>query len=216
MKKRKHVAAIFVFNENVSQMLTDAGAFYKAISTPPGNTHVVIPTTQMATAQKNILLASAAEGATKTRTKGTADARDTVVANVVTDIRGFVLIVQAAANAAPDEVTATQIVTECGLITKAKAVHVKKDFEVKNDDTEAGMLDFAFKAAGKGIKASYEIQESTDGINFTSIKSSPTSRFKLAHGKAPGTRMIYRGRIVLSEKKGKEQAWITAPAIYVL
>ena len=77
-------------------------------------------------------------------------------------------------------------------------------------------IDIIFKAAAQGLKATYEIQESTDGTNFTTVKTTSSSRSKHTHGKAPGTRMIYRGRIVLSEKNGKEQAWIVAPAIYVL
>jgi len=216
MNKRKHVAAIFPFTENVSQLLTNVKAFYTTVSTAPGNTHVTIAATTMGTAQTNLTKALSAEAAVKTRTIGTSSARDAILATVITDVRSFVLLVQASANLAPDEVTATQIVTECGLKTRADAVRVKKDFEVRNDDNEAGVIDFIFKAAGQGIRATYEVQESTDGITFTTVKTSPTSSSKYTHGKAAGTRMIYRGRLVLSEKNGNEQAWIVAPAIYVL
>jgi hypothetical protein len=216
MIKKKHVAAIFYFEENVSQLLTDVTTFYTALGKAPGNTHVTIAANTLTTAQGNVTKALAAEAAVKTRTAGTADARNTILATVITDVRSFVLLVQAAANLAPDEVTATQVVTECGLTTRAQAVRVKKDFEVVNDDTQAGVLDITFKAAGQGLAATYEVQESADGTTFTTIKTTPGSRSTYTHGKAPGTRMFYRGRIVLSEKNGGEQVWITAPAIYVL
>src|ERR1035437_1432012 len=137
MNKRKHVAAIFQFVENVSQLLSDVTTFYTAISNPPGNTHVTIAAATITTAKNNVIKALAAEAAVKTRTIGTSSARDAILATVITEVRSFVLLVQASANLAPDEVVATQIVTECGLTTRADAVRVKKDFEVRMDDTAA-------------------------------------------------------------------------------
>jgi len=65
-----------------------------------------------------------------------------------------------------------------------------------------------FKAAARGARACYELQESTDGINFVTVKVSPDSHYKYAHGKAEGTKIWFRGRLSLSEKMGGAQTWL--------
>lgn len=207
MKKKKHVNAIFYYSDNVSQLLTDALAFYTAISTPPGNGAVTIPSATITAAQGRVATARAAEGNVNTRTIGAAGARDIAVQAVITDIQNFVAIVQTAANNAPNETAATTIVTECGLHTKKQPSKTKPGFAVKNDATTAGLVDFIYKAAAKGLKACYETQESTDNVNWVTVKTSPDARYTYTHGKPSGTKLYFRGRMILSELKGGAQAW---------
>lgn len=208
MKKRKKVSAIFVYNENVSQFLTDALAFIIALSTAPGNTVVTIAAAAITAARNHITTAQTAETNVASRTIGTAGTRDVAVNQVVTDVQNFVAIVQTAANNAPDVVTATTIVTECGLVTRKPTVKSKPSFAAKNDGTVSGQFDFTYKAAGKGVHACFETQESLDNITWVTIKTSPDSRYTFVHGKPVGTKVWLRGRMILSEKKGGAQAWM--------
>lgn len=215
MKRKKHLIAIFIFVENVSQLLTNALTFMKALITAPGNTFVSIPSTTITTMQNHITAAQTAETAVATGLHGTAEARDVAVGLVLTDVRNLVAIVQTAANNAADEVAAKNIITNCGLTVKKDAIKTKSDFTAENDTTSAGTLIFTFKAAGKGISAAYEIQESTDGSNYVTIKVTPDSRIRYKHGKVAGAKMNYRGRVCFSEKKGGAQKWITLSPIFV-
>jgi hypothetical protein len=215
MKKPQHTNAIFIYNENVTQMLSDALAFYIAISTAPGNTWVTIAAATIAAAKGRITTAQTAETNTKTRAIGTADARNIAVKAVDTDVQNFVAIVQTAVNNAPDAVTAATIVHECGLHTREITILTKGDFKITNDGTTSGVVDIVFKAAHKGYHACYELQESTDGITFITVKVSPDSRYKYTHGKAIGTKLWFRGRISLSEKRGGAQVWMAPTDTFI-
>ena len=216
MSKRKHVNAIFTFSKNVSQFLTDAQTFYTAISTAPGSAYVTVTPAAITAAQAKITAARTAESAVGTGAMGLAAARDLAVGLVEADVRNFVMVVQAAANNALDVATATTIVTECGLNTRRISPKTKNDFEVVNDTVSAGVLDVVFKAADRGGRSCYETQMSTDNVNWTTVKISPDSRIAFSHGAASGTKLYFRGRVILSERNGGAQAWITPPSAYVL
>jgi hypothetical protein len=215
MKKRKHIIAIFIYDENVSQFLSDALTFYTTISTPPGNALVSIAAASVTTAQTHVATARSAEAIVATGLHGSAAARDLDVAIVQTDVRNFVAIVQTAVNNAPDDLTALAIIKECGLHTRKLNSKTKAGFDVQNDETSAGTLDFIFKAAAKGLKVSYEVQESIDTISWLTVKVTPDSSSTYVHGKAAGAKLYYRGRIILSGKKGGAQAWMSPPATYI-
>lgn len=215
MSKRKHVKAIFTFSKNVSQFLTDAQTFYTAISTAPGSGYVTVTSASITTAQGRITAARTAESAVGTGAMGLAAARDLAVGLVEADVRNFVMIVQAATNNALDVATATTIVTECGLNTRKAASKTKNDFEVVNDAQSAGVLDVVFKAVGNGKNACYETQMSTDNINWATVKISPDSRITLPHGSVSGSKLYFRGRVILSERNGGPQSWITPPSAYI-
>ncbi len=215
MKKPQHTTAYFIFDDNVSQMLSDVLAFLTAISTAPGNTWVTIAAAAIAATKTKITTAQTAESNTKTRAIGMANARDLAVEPVVIDVQNYVAVVQTAVNNAPNKATALTIIRECGLHSKLPVIINKNDFKVTNNTTTNGMVNIVFKAAGEGIHACYEIQESIDGINFTPAKVSPDSRYKYAHGKAAGTKLWFRGRISLSEKRGGAQLWLTPAVAFI-
>ena len=215
MSKRKHVNAVFATSENVSQFLTDALTFYTAISTPPGSTAVTITPAAITAAQGRVATARTAESAVGTGTMGLAAARDIAVAAVETDVRNFTALVQIAANSAVDAATATTIITECGLVTKKIGSKTKDGFSVALNSTTAGLLDLVFKAPVKNVKASYETQQSVDNLNWVTVNVSPDSRNTYAHGMASGTKLYFRGRVILSVKKGGAQAWLTPSISFI-
>ena len=216
MTKRKHVNALFTFNKNVSQELTDALAFYLAISTAPGNAWVTIAPALISAAQGRVASARAAETAVATGAIGLASARDLAVGLVEADVRNFVMTVQAAANNALDVATAKTIVTECGLTTKKISSKTKAAFDVVLNGTTAGLLDIIFKAANSANRSCYETHMSTDNVTWTSIKVTPDSKTSYMHGMAPVTKLYFRGRVILGEKKGGAQAWLIPHSVYIV
>ncbi|MHB8259878.1 MAG: hypothetical protein ACYDCN_02825 [Bacteroidia bacterium] len=216
MKKRKHVNAIFWYAVNVSQFLNDAWAFFSKLTTAPGNTHVTVSPTLLAAMQGRITAARTAEANTTTRARGTANTRNTAVDLVIADVQTMEALVQTPVNAATDVLTAETIVTDCGLHTRKKTVKTKPDISVANDTSTNQEIDVAFKAAPNGIKCSYQLDISLDGIIFTLGKVSPDSRYKYVHTHPVGTKLWTRGRLNFSEKKGGEQAYIypTVPFLH--
>jgi hypothetical protein len=227
-KKPEHVEAIFDYSENVPQLLSDAITFYTAIAPAgaisagslagAGATYAAIPVASITTALAHVASCRTAESAAATRAIGTAPARDLALAPVLVDIHNFVATIQIVVNNAPNAETAKAIVAACGLHTRKETPRTKAGFDVKNDPTSVGMLDFAFKAALRGVRACYEIQQSTDNINWITIKITPESRTTYMHGMPSGTKLYFRGHIILGDKNGGVQAWLTPATafLYVL
>jgi len=215
MKKAAHVNAIFSYDDNVDIFLDDALAFYTALFNSPGNTHVTIPIATQSSVQGRLTTATGSQSAVKTRTKGLAATRNVDVQAVITDVQNFVAQVQTAVNNAPNALTAIKIVLDCGLFTRKITSKTKPPYNVEADKTTAGEFDIIFKAAARGVHACYETQESTDGINFVTVKTSPDSRYVYIHGKPSGTKLWFRGRVILSDKKGGAQAWLSTHAGYI-
>jgi hypothetical protein len=170
----------------------------------------------MTAAQTHVTTAAAAETATNSGADGSVAARDIAVAAVETDVRNFVMLVQAVTNNAMDTATATAIITACGLSLPKVGVRTKAEFAVKNIAMSPGNISLVFKAAPKGTRANYEVQESTDGATYTTIKNTPDSRSSIAHGKPAGTKMHYQGRQILSAAKGGEQPWMAVTPFNVV
>jgi len=208
MKKRKQVKAIFWFAINVSQFLSDALAFYKALLNPPGSSHVSFASGVISAAQTRATNAQNAESNVTSHTVGLTKTRDVALGLVTTDVDNFVMVVQTAVNNAADVATANQIVADCLLHTKKYTPPSKDAFKIENDELLPGQIDVSFKAAANRARASYELQESTDGINYATVKCSPDAHFKYPHLKSLGTKLWHRGRINLSEKKGGAQPWL--------
>ena len=215
MSKRKHVNAVFATSENVSQYLTDALTFYTAISTTPGGTFLTITPAAITAAQGRVAAARTAESAVGTGTMGLAAARDLAVGAVETDVKNFTALVQIAANNAVDVATAKTIITECGLVTKRNGAKTKDGFSVTINSVTAGLLDLVYKAPVKNVKASYETQQSMDNVNWLTVNISPDSRNAYAHGMPSGTKLYFRGRVILSVKKGGAQVWLTPSASFI-
>lgn len=207
MPVRRFIEAIFTFSKKVAVLITDVNAFKTALTSPPGNTYVTIPPATITDLETHLATLLSDEGKVMAGGEGAADARDLSLSVVINDVRDLVRIVQNAADDAPDEETAIAIIHGCGLKTRAKGVHAKPDLSVKNDNNTSGLLHLLCKAADKGLKASYEWANSTNGVNFTTFKVTPVSRLDWQSNATPGTKMYFRVRISLSEKKGGTQSW---------
>jgi hypothetical protein len=215
MKKRAHVNAIFYYSTNVSQFLSDADALFIAVSTAPGNTFVTIPAATITAARAAVVTARGSESNVTSRTVGNTGIRDTNTDAVVTYVQNVVLAVQASANSATTVTLATTGVTECLLHTKKAGAINKDSFTFENDATTSGLFDISFKAAAHGVHAGYETWISLDNITYVFAKSSPDSRYTFVHGHPIGTKVYLKGRMVLSEKKGGAQSFITPPEAFV-
>lgn len=215
MQKRKHVNAIFYYSGNASQFLSDAEAFFTVLGTAPANTFVIIAARDLTNAHAAVVTARTAESNMATRTVGTTGIRNIGTDAVVTFVQNFTALCQISANNATTVALATDGVTECLLHTKKQSSTHKDSFTFSNDATTSGLFDIAFKAAPHGIHAGYESWISLDNITFVFAKSSPDSRYTYAHGKPVGTKVYLKGRMVLSEKKGGAQSFITPPEAFV-
>jgi hypothetical protein len=216
MTKKKYVTAIFKYNDNISQLLTDASTFYNTLGTSPASGHVTIASAVLAAAKGRIAAAHLAETAVGTGTIGLAAARDLAVDLVIADIQNFVILVQTAVNNVLDIPTAIAIAKECGLVTKRDRATGKESFAVNNSTTSPGVLDFNFKASPRGVNACYETQMSTDNVNWIHVKTSTDSTYTFAHGFEGATILYFRGRVILSEKKGGAQQWVAPSRAYII
>src|SRR3569832_312221 len=107
----------------------------------------------------------AAEAKVKTRTNGTAALRNIKYDIVWDDVNGLVGYVQRLADTAADEATAISIIQAAGLVVKNRGVRVKPLFAVKQL-AASGSLKLVAKSQGR---ASYEWQESTNGVDWDTI-----------------------------------------------
>ena len=225
-KKPARVEAIFIFSDNVPQLLSDAVTFFTAVAPAgaisagspagAGAAYVTFTAAAITTVLNHVAACRLAESTAATRAIGAAPARDLALAAVITDIYNFVATVQIAVNSAANPTTAKAIVSACELHTRKDKSTTKAPFEVRLKPKSTGMLDFIFKAAEpRGINVYYEVQQSTDNINWVTVQTSFVSRSTYTHGMPAGTKLYFRGRMVLSDKKGGAQAWLTPATAYV-
>lgn len=116
------------------------------------------PTPSLANVSAVLAALDAAETATKTRAKGTVEARDTQRAAVVLMLHELKGYVQVMSDAHPTE--AATIIASALMAVKKATPHVKHDFVAKPAAT-SGAVHLAAKAASR--RASYEWQWSADG-----------------------------------------------------
>lgn len=207
MALRRHIVAIFKFSKSVPVFMVDVQAFKIALTTAPGNTHVTIPPATITELETHLATLSSDEAKSATKGIGLAVTRDLSWDVVIKDVRDLVRIVQQVMDNAPDEQHAIAIAHACGLKTKAKGIHVKSDLTVSNDAGGAGLLRLVSRAAGKNINAAYEWQSSFNGVAFTTFKITIESSTLWTSNAAPGTKMYFRRRIIVSEKKGGMLSW---------
>ena len=224
-KKPKQIGVIFNYDENVSQLLTDAVALYEAVSAAnqisagspagAGSIYVSFTNAQITGFMAHVATARSAETAATMRTTGAAPARNNALAPVIIDIQTVVLAVKSVVINTHNITLATTIVTACTLHTRRVTTKIKAAFEAHTDKTTAGKVDFIYKAPGKGIKTCYVTWVSIDNSNWTIAKITPDSSTTFAHGHASGTKLYFRGQIILSDKKGGAQAFIIPPVAYI-
>ena len=224
-KKPKQVGVIFDYNENVSQLLTEAIALYESVAganqisagspAGAGSVYVAFTNTQITSFLNHVAAARTAESAATLRTTGAAPARNNALAPVIVDIQTVVLAVKSVVINTPNVTLATTIVTACTLHTHKVTIKTKAAFEAHNDKTTAGEIDFVYKAVKSGLRACYVNWISIDNINWTIAKITPDSSTTFVHGHPSGTKIYLKGQIILSDKKGGAQAFIIPPVAYI-
>ena len=206
MGKKKHVVAIFKFSPSIPQFMLDALSFKNKLTTPPGNTRVTVDPLAITNFGNHLDALKDAETNVKPGGNIPAADRDEALEVVKTDVRGFVALVQLAANAAPDELTSVGIVEDCGLHVRKVTARTKPDIEAIADKKQSGLITLVSKAAKQGIRASYVWESSLDGITFTGVKVATRSRYKWQSGLAAGTKVYLRKKVVTSKDDG-EPSW---------
>jgi len=155
------------------------------------NAAFATPTPPLATVGSALTKLDSAETATKTRAKGTKEARDAARVEVVQLLHALKAYVQTVADATPDQSEA--IIASAGMSSKKKAVHDKPPFAVKVGPT-SGTVRVSVKAAAR--RASYEWEWSSDGAKtWTLVPPSLQSKTTIP-GLPAGTTCQFRYRAV--------------------
>jgi hypothetical protein len=149
-----------------------------------------------------------ADTVAKTRVTGSAAARDLKYDIVLDDVHGLQGYVQNLADLAVDEATAIAIINASGFGLKNHGVRVKPPLAVKQGSVE-GAVDLIAKSAGP--RASYEWQQSPDGIVWTFLPVTLQAKTKVS-GLTIAQRVYFRVRSVLKDGPG---TWSASVSIIV-
>jgi hypothetical protein len=155
-----------------------------------------IPPLATVTTDTNAL--EAAETIAKTHVTGSAAARDLQYNIMLSDMFGLQGYVQNLADLAPDEATSIAIINASGFGLRNHRVLIKPLLSVKHGDEE-GAIKLVAKSAGK--RASYEWQQSADGIAWSDLPVTLQAKTAVM-GLTVGTKMYFRVRPVLKDGAG--------------
>jgi hypothetical protein len=153
---RRH-ADLIVYGKHIVESMT-------------GNAHFPSPTPPLATVTAHIQTLEAAETTSHSHAKGTADARDVPLQQVVTDLHQLGAYVQSVADSNPDQAAA--IIASAGFGTHPHGVHAKSDLAAHMGPGGLVIL----RAIAVGKRAAYEWQVSSDGgKTFAPLPSTTTA-----------------------------------------
>ncbi len=156
-----------------------------------GNVHVTTPNPPIATLTDLVDKLEAAETATKTRAKGTVEARNAAMSALKSALEAERATIQSAADADPDNAQA--IITSTSLSVRKVGSHAKAPFAVKQGDT-SGSVRLAVKSAGQ--RAAYDWEWSGDGGKTWTAVASTTQAKTVIVGLPAGTACSFRFRSV--------------------
>ena len=194
----KKIIAVLNLPNGIANQLVKAKAIVKAMT---GNVFFTTPVPILALVNTHIAVADAAVTAAKSKTAGTAQARDEAMKIVISDLLALTAYVQGIANANPAK--AETIITSAGLSVKKQGEINKQDFTVKNNKA-SGAVDLI----AKGIDAPNSAHQwgiSPDGIDWTSLALTiaPTlAAHTQATGLKRGSIMYFRHREILKNGPG--------------
>ena len=172
-----------------------------------GNAHVTNPNPPLATLTDLVTKLEAAETATKTRAKGTIEARNAAMSALKSALEAERATIQLVADADPDNAQA--IITSTSLSVRKVGARSKAPFAVKQGDV-SGSVRIAVKSAGP--RASYDWEWSADGgKTWTSAESTTQAKTTLI-GLPVGTSVSFRFRALTPKGQGD---WSQAIALLV-
>jgi hypothetical protein len=179
---RKHSDLIVYANHIVQEMT--------------GKANFPSPTPPLVTVTSHVQALETAETTAKTHAKGTADARNLPLQQVVTDLHQLGAYVQTVADSNPNQAAA--ILTSAGFGTHPHGVHATPDLIAHMGP--GGLVLLRAHAVGK--RAAYEWQMSTDGgKTWSSLPSTTTAHTSIA-GLTFGQTYMFRFRGNLGETTG--------------
>ena len=169
-----------------------------------GNAHVTTPNPPIATLTDLVTKLEAAETATKTRAKGTIEARNAAMSSLKSALEAERSTIQLVADADPDNAQA--IITSTSLSVRKIGARSKAPFAVKQGDV-SGSARLAVKSAGP--HASYDWEWSADaGKTWTAAPSTTQSKTTI-FGLPVGTGCSFRFRAITPKGQGDWSQTIT-------
>jgi hypothetical protein len=162
-----------------------------------GNAHVTAPNPPLTTLTDLVTKLEAAETATKTRAKGTIEARNAAMTSLKSALEAERATIQLVADADPDNAQA--IITSTSLSVRKVGSHTKAPFAVKQGDV-SGSVRLAVKSAG--ARASYDWEWSADaGKTWTAVASTTQAKTTIV-GLPVGTSVQFRFRAITPKGQG--------------
>ena len=146
----------------------------------------------------NIDALEEAEAVTKTRVRGSVQARDQAYDLVLRNVHTLQNYVQTLADNADDADDAKEIIICSGFDLKAKSTHTKDELQAKHGTT-SGTVQLTAKA--KGIPSAYEWQMSDDREDWTFLPSTLQAK-TLISGLSPASIKYFRCRSVTKDGTG--------------
>ncbi len=156
-----------------------------------GNVHVTTPNPPIATLTDLVNKLEAAQTATKTRAKGTVEARNAAMSALKSALEAERATIQSAADADPDNAPA--IITSTSLSVRKAGSHAKAPFAVTQGDT-SGSVRLAVKSVGP--HGAYDWEWSADGGKTWTQVASTTQAKTVIVGLPVGTACSFRFRSV--------------------
>ncbi len=162
-----------------------------------GNAHVTTPNPPLATLTALVNKLEAAETATKTRAKGTVEARNAAMSALKSALEAERATIQVAADADPDNAQA--IITSTSLSVRKVGARSKAPFAVRQGDS-SGSVRLAVKSAAP--RASYDWEWSGDGGKTWTPAESTTRAKTTVFGLPVGTSVQFRFRPLTPRGQG--------------
>jgi hypothetical protein len=182
----------------LSARIKDVISFAQQIATAmTGNAYFPTPNPPLSTLEADVAALNTAEAAVLSRVKGAAEARNSKLATVRSDLEVLRTYVQSIADAA-NPTNAEAIIESSGLAVRKTAVRNKPALAAKQGSV-SGSVNVAAKSAGS--RAAYDWQYSTDQKTWTSLP--PTLQAKTGvSGLTAGT--LYYFRVQPLTKDGEQ------------
>jgi hypothetical protein len=162
-----------------------------------GNVHVTSPNPPIASLTDLVNKLEAAETATKTRAKGTIEARNAAMSALKSALEAERATIQLVADSDPDNAPA--IITSTSLSVRKVGSHGKAPFAVRQGDT-SGSVRLAVKSAGP--HSAYDWEWSADGGKTWTAAASTTQAKTVVASLPVGTSLQFRFRAVTPKGEG--------------
>ena len=165
------------------------------------------PVPDLAVVKISIGKLTTAQAKVRSRVKGASSERDIIYNIVLNNMRGLRSYVQGRADAVlPDVASAKNIILESGFQLKGRNVYQKPPLKAKHGAV-TGTVALAAKAVDGRIRATYQWQQSVDGVTWTILQV--TTMAKATIGPLSMGQYYFRYSSVTSKSKSEWSAPVT-------